>query len=429
MADLPFADALSQSRSRISGMLRPPKEDLWDVGRAALRAAGSRGRQGFGQHLEAIMQAKRQEQKANLDAELANYEMMWKQVEANAASGDKKAQSLWNAAKPVLDKLEPSDIPSFYQKLDSLPDNTDPYAAVASASQGLAFTKDAEKGFTLSPGQVRYGPGGGVVARGPQKTEDKPLTQIAKLKSDYEAGRIAKDQYDAAVAKNLSRSGMEIKVNEDGSVTIREGDVGAFGELESKSRRDDAKQAVERLTNMREDVAAMIERVNADPTLAGAVGSVRRAGQTFIGALEDVGAGLGLTQATEMAQWADDIIEGLPEEERAEVRARFFDDPKLSQMRLFENTLGLILARLRVGEDNRMLAEVVKRSLEDAKTTGLTSSRDVVYRMADILRQLDREIASQNVLLGNEGQGQGITPAPPGETVPVSMDNDPLGIR
>ena len=61
----------------------------------------------------------------------------------------------------------------------------------------------------------------------------KPLTQIAKLKTDYQNGRITKEEYDAALA--LSKNKMSIRQNPDGTFEFAQGtDLPKRTEAQSK---------------------------------------------------------------------------------------------------------------------------------------------------------------------------------------------------
>lgn len=63
----------------------------------------------------------------------------------------------------------------------------------------------------------------------------KPLTQIAKLKADYEGGRITKEEYDAALASTLSKNKMSIRQNPDGTFEFAQGtDLPKRTEAQSK---------------------------------------------------------------------------------------------------------------------------------------------------------------------------------------------------
>jgi len=135
------------------------------------------------------------------------------------------------------------------------------------------------------------------------------------------------------------------------------------------------------------NVEDMIANVEEDPTLVGIVGSTRKAAQTMSGIAEDFTRMVGEVPAiSTLVNWIGSIADE-DSELTEEQKASFSDDPKLSQLRLFEHNLGYALARSRQPR-GRLLADTIKRSMEDAKLTGLTSSRDVLYRMNEVLRLL-----------------------------------------
>lgn len=55
----------------------------------------------------------------------------------------------------------------------------------------------------------------------------KPLTTIGKLKADLGAGYIDQGTYDAAIAKEVARNGINMSVGPDGSVSFSQGDMGS----------------------------------------------------------------------------------------------------------------------------------------------------------------------------------------------------------
>lgn len=135
------------------------------------------------------------------------------------------------------------------------------------------------------------------------------------------------------------------------------------------------------------NVEDMIANVEDDPTLVGIIGSTRKAAQTVSGVAEDFSRLVGeLPVISTLVDWVGSIADEdskLTEKQKAS----FADDPKLSQLRLFEHNLGYALARSRQPR-GRLLADTIKRSMDDAKLTGMTSSRDVLYRMREVLRLL-----------------------------------------
>ena len=63
--------------------------------------------------------------------------------------------------------------------------------------------------------------------RTPETPEsDKPLTNVGKLKSDFDAGRIDQATYEAALGKALASNGTSLTVGADGTVSFNQGSQG-----------------------------------------------------------------------------------------------------------------------------------------------------------------------------------------------------------
>jgi hypothetical protein len=77
-------------------------------------------------------------------------------------------------------------------------------------------------------------------------------------------------------------------------------------------------------------------------------------------------------------------------------------------MKLYENTLGYTLARLRQ-PDGRLLASVINQAVEDAKITGFKSSEDAINRQKAIRRELRSRMGDIERRLG---RGASNSPAP-----------------
>lgn len=133
----------------------------------------------------------------------------------------------------------------------------------------------------------------------------------------------------------------------------------------------------------------MIQRVEEDPTLVGAVGSVRRFGQTASGVAEDLGSVFGDTFVGGIMEGAADIAEGDDTELTEEQKQELFNNPDISRLKLFENSLGLALARLR-HPDGRVPVDVIKRSISDMQLTGFTSSKDVINRLKEVRDEMEK---------------------------------------
>jgi hypothetical protein len=276
----------------------------------------------------------------------------------------------------------------------------------------------------------------------------KGATDLGKLQQDLNAGLITPEQYEQAVAATSegmqptlqrvsgivgneqqpstllmnSKTGEFTRQMPDGSVeTIPSSMItqvsvqGAMGDVLPPTRSDDLRGTRDWLQYQQEDIGRMLERVRADPSLVGAPGAIRRAGQTVMGAATDLGSLFGSDGAAEASKFTMDtannalqmVDTGRMSEEQFN---KLFNDPTLSELRLFENSLGFTLAQLR-SPDQRMLATVINRSLEDAKLTGLTSSADVINRLEAIHNQFDSRIDSLNRRIGDDAPTRTRQPA------------------
>ena len=128
-------------------------------------------------------------------------------------------------------------------------------------------------------------------------------------------------------------------------------------------------------------VKDLLDEVKDDPTLVGVGGSLRATGQTVIGVLGDLGMNNLVDTAKDIAFDATDLS--------LDDANGLFDDPTLSVLGVLENSIGLILARLRTS-DTRIPVDVIKRSIDDVKLTGLRSSEQVQNRLNFILDQMNR---------------------------------------
>lgn len=182
-------------------------------------------------------------------------------------------------------------------------------------------------------------------------------------------------------------------------------------------------QAVQQLGFM-EDLATemdtWIASIESDPSLVGPVGGLRSMGQTALGVTEDMTALASPEFANKLKTFTENaLMSGAADDMPAEERQRLFTDERLSRRKLFENRLGLALARLQYGE-GRIPVEVIRRSIGDARMTGLTSSRQVLSRLRDIRGRVSSNIEQLNWRLegGPSGRTEGRATHPEtGETM------------
>jgi len=128
-------------------------------------------------------------------------------------------------------------------------------------------------------------------------------------------------------------------------------------------------------------VVDLLEEIETDPTIVGIGGSLRATGQTGLGVLSDLGGSKLADSARSIAFDNTDL--GLDDV------AKLFDSPTLSVLSIMENSIGLILARLRT-PSGRIPVDVIKRSIDDVSLTGLKGSKQVQNRLNFVLQQLRR---------------------------------------
>ncbi len=143
--------------------------------------------------------------------------------------------------------------------------------------------------------------------------------------------------------------------------------------------RVEAKQQLAFIDQATGTIVNMLDAVERDPGIVGARGSLRATGQTAIGVLSDLGASPLIDAARSIALISSDAS--------TEDFEGWFDNPKLSTIKLFENSVGLVLARLRTPQ-GRVPVEIIKRSIQDVKLSGLTSTEQVENRLQFVLNTL-----------------------------------------
>lgn len=156
---------------------------------------------------------------------------------------------------------------------------------------------------------------------------------------------------------------------------------------------------------------ASIAAIKEDPTRAGVFGSVRRFAQTALGVGSDVGSmvekatGIKITDLGASAQKSIANDSSIPKDVKNALVPYF--DPKLSQMEIWENTLALELAKLRILSGNspvRALAEAFRAAKQDVGMTGLSSSDQVLTRLETVRKEFDVEREKMKTRLGGTPQ-------------------------
>jgi hypothetical protein len=195
-----------------------------------------------------------------------------------------------------------------------------------------------------------------------------------------------------------------------GSMVTQVSVQGAAGDVLPPVRMDTLQAERDWIGYQSSELGRMMQAIEADPSLAGAVGQVRRAGQQAIGAVSDLASIFGADGRQRASEFmvnaaniaSQEVANGNMSESQF---TKLFDDPNLSEIALFENTLAFTLARLR-SPDGRLLSPIVNQSLQDAKITGFTSSQDVINKLGQIQRQLNARLEGLDRRMGRQQPAQ-----------------------
>ena len=155
----------------------------------------------------------------------------------------------------------------------------------------------------------------------------------------------------------------------------------------------------------------LLDNISADikknPGNYGIVGSVKRFGQKVTGVGSDFGAMLDQATGFRIREAAGTLFGRLASEDLGkELGAEF--NPTLPKIELWEHTLALQLAKLRLGqgsEDVRAIEKAYADAKEDTNLTGLMFSTDVARRVDEIRRLFNEELKSLSKTLSGGKAG------------------------
>lgn len=194
-----------------------------------------------------------------------------------------------------------------------------------------------------------------------RKEFDKPISFDAASKLGVPfgatlgeiAGRIPRSPEDLARATAIARG--------EGLGRVKaEEQIGFIGEAQSM------------ITNL-------LNQIEDDPRIVGIRGSLFATGKVALGVVSDLGLSSLIEGAKNLAFEQTNMTE---KEQKA-----ILNNPTLSVLQLIENSVGLILARLRT-PTGRVPVEVIKLSIADMKLRGLRQSQQVIDRLSFISNML-----------------------------------------
>lgn len=270
------------------------------------------------------------------------------------------------------------------------------------AAQMVGPAPAAETVVVAPGGALVEKPTGNEVYRNP-KDQAPPKPSNLEKETEYVSRLmgITDNEGKSRIAAELKGKGITMTLSDGTKVQIGGSNLDKTGPTQSQMTKQN--ELWQEYDSMIENVEIMIADVEKDPSLVGVVGSARKAAQTATGVTEDFSRLIGeIPVVGTVFDWASEMVDN-DSDLSDEQKAKFSDDPKLSKLRLFENNLGLALARSR-HPTGRIPVDIINRSIADAKLTGMTSSRDVIYRMREILSMLQENRTNvEQVMEGETG--------------------------
>jgi hypothetical protein len=266
-----------------------------------------------------------------------------------------------------------------------------------------------------------------IVGRPPNSGERLDLAGISQIpsaaRSEFErnvkslaemelAGDTDSNEYKliaARVAKQtqLTNEGVAISFNpDDGTFTVVQGTNPAqgLGATLSGAQALNEKKQLDRIDTTINLIDSTLTIIREDPSTAGVLGQVKDIAQRIVGVAADTGADA-------LATAILDEISGLPglDDEQKRGLGAFFD-PTLPETQIYQNTIALELAKLRVvsgGGGIRAIESAFKTARDDVNIRGLFSSKDAATRLQAVRNEFATE---RQKLVDRLGGG---TAAPP----------------
>ncbi len=143
----------------------------------------------------------------------------------------------------------------------------------------------------------------------------------------------------------------------------------------------EAEQLLGIMSEAQSMIRTLLTEIEEDPGIVGIRGTLNRTGQTALAVIGD----LGLTSLLESARDIAFSDSDLNLDELTEL----FSNPTLSVLSIIENSVGLILARMRT-PNQRIPVDVIKRSISDVRLTGAKGSDQIKNRLNFVLAFFDR---------------------------------------
>tara|TARA_R110000851_G_scaffold87332_1_gene190463 strand:- start:248 stop:1966 length:1719 start_codon:yes stop_codon:yes gene_type:complete len=229
------------------------------------------------------------------------------------------------------------------------------------------------------------------VARVPQQTRSefkRLLNDAVGFESRLNKEDLANNSEYQLIKKRIelltkSKDGLNISFGPDGRLrTLTQGGGGGVGSGLRPSQALDQKAQVDSLETTVSALNKLIGQIETDKSTAGLIGSIKSISQKFIGIAED-----SAPEEFRLAISRTADVFGL---------STYFDE-KLPEQEIYQNTIALQLAKLRVSSGGSQNPRAMKLAFDiardDMALRGLTSSKEVLARLKTIRTEFNTERA------------------------------------
>lgn len=245
-----------------------------------------------------------------------------------------------------------------------------------------------------------------VGIRGPKDEFTRHINRLSQLEEEGKTNTSEYKRLADRATKMSEGTGLSISYTPDGGLQITQGAVGGLGAALTGQQALKEQAQLDRFNTILDVLDTTITNIKESPTRAGIWGSLRGAAQKVVGITSDVAPGV----LAENIRNSIEQIGGLTGEQKKNLSGFF--DPKIPENEIYENTLALELAKLRIqsgGSSIRALESSFKAAKKDVAITGLFSSQEALARLNIIQKEFETEKNKLEKRLGGTKQTSGTT--------------------
>jgi hypothetical protein len=211
----------------------------------------------------------------------------------------------------------------------------------------------------------------------------KTLDDAMRLESQLDPAKLATNSEYQMIKQRLeyltreSKDGLSIRFNQDGTVsTITQGGNGGIGAQLPATQALNQKAQVDNLESTIKILDTVIGQVEIDKSTTGITGSLKSWAQKIVGMAEDAAP--------------EAVVSAISQTANSFGLGSYFDK-NLPEQEIYQNTIALELAKLRVSAGDSNNPKAIKAAFdaarEDVSLRGFTSSKEVKARLEVIRRE------------------------------------------